>query len=149
MLKQWCHHLIMVIDSVQVSPFCTSKECDIEMEVNVFCCCKCDLTCQGTHEYYRHMRTHFCGPPFKCDFNGCSCKFEKVQHLLLHRLNHPITMAPINNVSCSLEEKSFKCSQSSMSAGNTSWLIKVLSFSYFISNHLDLLKIFKPKNGLL
>lgn len=53
-----------------------------------FACGLCSFECKWNREYYKHMRTHFIGPPYQCDFKNCTAKCDRIQHLLYHRMNH-------------------------------------------------------------
>lgn len=64
-------------------------------------CNICNFECGWTKEFYRHMKTHFEGPPYKCDNLGCSYKSDKVQPLVVHRMKHS-------------DERPYGCDQCSM-----------------------------------
>lgn len=73
---------------------CTSSE-KLKMHVQAvheqgesYSCCLCSFESKWNKEYYKHMRTHFPGPPYQCDFKNCTAKCERIQHLLYHRMNH-------------------------------------------------------------
>ncbi|KAL5014331.1 hypothetical protein ScPMuIL_008601 [Solemya velum] len=51
-------------------------------------CNICKFECGWSKEFYRHMKTHFEGPPYKCDNPGCTYKSDKVQPLVVHRMKH-------------------------------------------------------------
>ncbi|XP_074644292.1 uncharacterized protein LOC141901108 [Tubulanus polymorphus] len=51
-------------------------------------CNVCSFTSQWSRSYYRHMKTHFEGPPFKCDFDFCEYTTERIQQILYHRMRH-------------------------------------------------------------
>lgn len=54
----------------------------------IFECCMCDYNSSWNRDYYKHMKTHFPGPPFKCDFEACDYFGERIQAMLTHRLIH-------------------------------------------------------------
>lgn len=64
---------------------------------HVYHCSVCKYSCKWNREYYRHMKGHFTGPPFKCDENGCTYSVDRIQTLLYHRMKHT-------------DERPFRCS---------------------------------------
>uniref|UniRef100_A0A5S6R5T5 BTB domain-containing protein n=1 Tax=Trichuris muris TaxID=70415 RepID=A0A5S6R5T5_TRIMR len=61
----------------------------------IFECIVCKYTCDYVRQYYRHMRSHFKGPPFDCE--RCSHKTKRIRDAILHYS------------SCSLNEMPFRC----------------------------------------
>ena len=57
-------------------------------EDQTYTCTLCQFSCQWNREYYRHMKSHFSGPPYKCDFEECEYSSERIQALLYHRMIH-------------------------------------------------------------
>ena len=51
-------------------------------------CSLCDFTSTWNKDYYKHMKEHFTGPPYTCDFEGCDYTTERIQPVLNHRLIH-------------------------------------------------------------
>ena len=56
----------------------------------VYTCAQCSFTCNWNREYYRHMKIHFKGPPYECDFEACDYVVERIQPLLYHRMVNTI-----------------------------------------------------------
>ena len=52
----------------------------------VYACGVCGYTCAWNREYYRHMKRHFRGPPYECDFEACDYVSDRIQPLLYHRM---------------------------------------------------------------
>lgn len=52
----------------------------------VYSCSMCSFTCSWNREYYKHMKVHFHGPPYECDFEACDYVVERIQPLLYHRM---------------------------------------------------------------
>ena len=52
----------------------------------VYACSMCEYTCTWNREYYRHMKVHFTGPPYECDFEACDYVVDRIQPLLYHRM---------------------------------------------------------------
>ena len=52
----------------------------------VYACGVCGYTCAWNREYYRHMKRHFRGPPYECDFEACDYLVDRIQPLLYHRM---------------------------------------------------------------
>ena len=52
----------------------------------VYACAVCGYTCAWNREYYRHMKRHFRGPPYECDFEACDYVVDRIQPLLYHRM---------------------------------------------------------------
>ena len=55
---------------------------------NVFVCSVCKFSCRWNREYYKHMKSHFDGPPYKCDHEACDYSIDRIQALLYHRMRH-------------------------------------------------------------
>ena len=54
----------------------------------LFVCSLCPFECQWNKRFYDHMKQHFQGPPYTCDFEGCAWQAERIQVLLIHRRRH-------------------------------------------------------------
>lgn len=52
------------------------------------CCNVCDFRSSYQRIYLTHMKVHFDGPPFSCDYPPCAYKTERIQPLLTHRMIH-------------------------------------------------------------
>ena len=52
----------------------------------VYACALCGYQCAWNREYYRHMKRHFRGPPYECDFEACDYVVDRIQPLLYHRM---------------------------------------------------------------
>ena len=52
----------------------------------VYVCSMCSFTCSWNREFYRHMKMHFRGPPYECDFEACDYVVDRIQPLLYHRM---------------------------------------------------------------
>lgn len=66
----------------------------VHQEETIFKCNLCDYTCKWNREYYKHMKSHFEGPPYKCQ--DCDYICDRIQFLLSHRMRHT-------------DEKPFQC----------------------------------------
>ncbi len=53
-----------------------------------YSCSLCEFKCHWNREFYRHMKSHFSGPPYKCDFQECDYICDRIQPLLYHRMIH-------------------------------------------------------------
>ena len=56
-------------------------------DTTMYSCCVCSYQSAWNKEYYNHMKTHFPGPPFLCDYS-CGYTGERIQNLLYHRMSH-------------------------------------------------------------
>ena len=54
----------------------------------LFVCSICQFECKWNKRFYEHMKQHFSGPPYTCDFDGCGWQAERIQVLLIHRRRH-------------------------------------------------------------
>ncbi|KAH3819565.1 zinc finger protein 761-like [Dreissena polymorpha] len=61
----------------------TVHETTFELQCNL-----CQFETKEVRKYNAHMKTHFPGPPFKCDYPRCTYSHEKIQTMLIHRLVH-------------------------------------------------------------
>ncbi len=52
----------------------------------VYSCSICEFQCAWNREYYKHMKVHFNGPPYECDFEACDYVVDRIQPLLYHRM---------------------------------------------------------------
>lgn len=51
-------------------------------------CNMCEFETKEVRKYNAHMKQHFPGPPFKCDYPRCTFSAEKIKPLLSHRFSH-------------------------------------------------------------
>ncbi|KAL4222036.1 hypothetical protein ACF0H5_018079 [Mactra antiquata] len=51
-------------------------------------CNLCQFETKECRKFNKHMKQHFAGPPFSCDYPKCTYKSEKMQPLLTHRAKH-------------------------------------------------------------
>jgi len=51
-----------------------------------FCCSVCSFKTRWNREYYKHMKTHFPGPPYRCD--SCTFTTERIRLLVIHLMDH-------------------------------------------------------------
>jgi len=51
-----------------------------------FSCSLCDFKTHWNRGYYKHMATHFVGPPYRCD--SCTFTTERIRLLVIHRMDH-------------------------------------------------------------
>jgi len=51
-----------------------------------FCCSLCSFKTRWNREYYKHMATHYAGPPYRCD--SCTFTTERVRLLVIHLMDH-------------------------------------------------------------
>ena len=51
-----------------------------------FCCSLCSFKACWNREYYKHMATHFAGPPYRCD--SCFFTTERIRLLVVHLMDH-------------------------------------------------------------
>ena len=54
----------------------------------LFVCSLCQFECKWNKRFYQHMKQHFQGPPYTCDYEGCGWQAERIQVLLIHRRRH-------------------------------------------------------------
>ncbi|KAL8604089.1 hypothetical protein ACOMHN_047301 [Nucella lapillus] len=66
----------------------------------VYACTLCPFECMWSKSFFQHMQTHFAGPPYVCDIDGCRWQSERIHVLLIHRRRH-------------LDERPYKCPQCS------------------------------------
>lgn len=55
---------------------------------NTYFCNICSFKCNWVKIYYSHMKEHFPGPPFHCNFDQCMNSYNRIQTLLAHRMIH-------------------------------------------------------------
>jgi len=60
-----------------------AHEASFELKCNM-----CHFETKEVRKYNTHMKHHFPGPPFKCDYPRCTYSAEKIQDLLKHRFSH-------------------------------------------------------------
>lgn len=60
-----------------------AHEASFELKCNL-----CQFETKEVRKYNTHMKQHFPGPPFKCDYPRCTFSAEKIKTLLSHRLSH-------------------------------------------------------------
>lgn len=51
-----------------------------------FLCSRCSFRTRWNREFYKHMTTHFAGPPYHCD--SCSFTTERIRLLVIHLMDH-------------------------------------------------------------
>jgi len=51
-----------------------------------FCCSVCSFKTRWNREYYKHMTTHFTGPPYRCDH--CTFTADRIRPLVIHLMDH-------------------------------------------------------------
>jgi len=51
-----------------------------------FSCSLCSFKTHWNRGYYKHMATHFAGPPYHCD--SCSFATQSIRLLVIHRMDH-------------------------------------------------------------
>jgi len=51
-----------------------------------FFCSVCSFKTHWNREYYKHMTTHFSGPPYHCD--SCTFTADRIRPLVIHRMDH-------------------------------------------------------------
>ena len=51
-----------------------------------FCCSVCSFKTHWNREYYKHMATHFAGPPYHCD--SCTFTTDRIRLLVIHVMDH-------------------------------------------------------------
>lgn len=85
--------------------------CDMKLELHnqsahkddtPFYCHACDFSCLWNREYYRHMKSHFVGPPYTCDIDDCAHSSDRIQQILVHRLSHG-NLKPFTCPECNLK----------------------------------------------
>jgi len=52
----------------------------------MFSCSLCSFKTHWNRGYYKHVATHFAGPPYHCD--SCSFTTERIRLLVIHRMDH-------------------------------------------------------------
>ena len=57
-------------------------------KATLYACTLCQFECQWNKLFYIHMKQHFMGPPYQCEFDGCGFEAERIQVLLIHRRRH-------------------------------------------------------------
>ena len=53
----------------------------------MYTCPICSYQSQWNRQYYDHMKDHFPGPPFSCDYS-CGYHTDRIQQILYHRMSH-------------------------------------------------------------
>lgn len=51
-----------------------------------FCCSMCSFKTRWNREYYKHMATHFTGPPYRCE--RCTFTADRIRPLVIHLMDH-------------------------------------------------------------
>lgn len=51
-------------------------------------CNLCQFETKEVRKYNKHMKQHFPGPPYNCDYPRCTYSFEKIQPMIVHRAAH-------------------------------------------------------------
>lgn len=51
-------------------------------------CNLCQFETKEVRKYNKHMKQHFPGPPYNCDYPRCTYSAEKIQLMLTHRSTH-------------------------------------------------------------
>ncbi|CAH1772418.1 unnamed protein product [Owenia fusiformis] len=51
-------------------------------------CQECEFKADSNKDLVEHYKTHFDGPPYKCDQSGCKYKNNNVKYLLMHKVRH-------------------------------------------------------------
>ncbi|WAR26069.1 ZIM3-like protein [Mya arenaria] len=61
----------------------TAHETSFELKCNL-----CVFETKEVRKYNTHMKQHFPGPPFHCDYPRCTYSSEKIHTMLTHRISH-------------------------------------------------------------
>ncbi|XP_045165173.2 zinc finger Y-chromosomal protein 1-like [Mercenaria mercenaria] len=61
----------------------TAHEASFDLRCNL-----CQFESKEVRKYNKHMKEHFPGPPFNCDYPRCTYSSEKIQPMLTHRAVH-------------------------------------------------------------
>jgi len=56
---------------------------------HTFSCSRCSFKTRWNREFYKHMTTHFTGPPYRCD--SCTFTTERIRLLVIHLMDHTDT----------------------------------------------------------
>ncbi|XP_054168612.1 zinc finger protein 436-like [Oppia nitens] len=62
------------------------KKLRVKVEDTTYSCQLCSFVCHWNREYYKHMKSHFSGPPYKC--SDCEYSCDRIQFILSHRMRH-------------------------------------------------------------
>lgn len=77
--------------------FRASDEAELDTHVNdvhqgahdvIYKCSECEFTCGYIKDYYKHLKKHFPGPPFKCDNCKYSCYLHWCTKLNFYDIRH-------------------------------------------------------------
>lgn len=60
-----------------------AHEATFELKCNL-----CQFETKEVRKFHSHMKTHFTGPPFKCDYPRCTFSAEKIKVMISHRCTH-------------------------------------------------------------
>ena len=58
----------------------------VHEEDQVYKCKDCNFECKWNREFYKHMKSHFDGPPYQC--GDCDYVCDRIQFILSHRMRH-------------------------------------------------------------
>ncbi|XP_060586186.1 GDNF-inducible zinc finger protein 1-like isoform X2 [Ruditapes philippinarum] len=61
----------------------TAHEASFDLRCNL-----CQFETKEVRKYNKHMKDHFIGPPFTCDYPRCTYSSDKIQPMLTHRAIH-------------------------------------------------------------
>ena len=60
-----------------------AHQCSFELRCNL-----CPFVSKEVRKYHCHMKTHFSGPPFKCDHPRCTFSHKRIAKMIHHRASH-------------------------------------------------------------